>query len=196
MRLQDLNGVRTATDVERRHNLGAISELESDVDQLKNVDIVVDTSLSVNSEHPVQNAVITRAINSVSNAKVDKEEGKGLSTNDFTDADKLKVHTHSNKGLLDTITNSNQVHSHSNKTILDTITSSDNVHTHSNKELLDELTSADLFDLDKCYPIGSVYLSINNTAPDSVLGGTWESVGTLTIDVVTIYAWKRVEEED
>ena len=43
--------------------------------------IDVDSSLSTSSENPVQNKVVTGAINN----KVDKEAGKGLSTNDLTD---------------------------------------------------------------------------------------------------------------
>lgn len=36
--------------------------------------------------------------------KVDKVTGKGLSSNDYTDEDKAKVHTHTNKSILDAIT--------------------------------------------------------------------------------------------
>lgn len=173
MKKQDLNGVRTASDVERRHNLGAISGLESDVDQLKNVDLVVDTSLSVNSEHPVQNAVITRALNGLNANKVDKVEGKELSDNNFTDTDKDSIHVHYNKSLLDTI---NDV---------------ENVHIHNNKAILDDITTENLYEIDKVYPIGSVYISINNTNPGTDLGGTWVYVDILTIGSVTAYAYKR-----
>lgn len=31
--------------------------------------------------------------------------------------------------------------------------------------------------LDKVYPIGSIYLSVNNTSPQTFLGGTWVSIG-------------------
>ena len=36
--------------------------------------------------------------------KVDTADGKGLSSNDYTDEDKAKVHTHANKAILDAIT--------------------------------------------------------------------------------------------
>lgn len=36
--------------------------------------------------------------------KVDKEAGKGLSTNDYTDAEKAKSHTHANASVLDATT--------------------------------------------------------------------------------------------
>ena len=49
--------------------------------------IVIDSALSTTSENPVQNKVITNALN----GKVDKETGKGLSTNDYTNAEKASV---------------------------------------------------------------------------------------------------------
>ena len=87
----------------------------------------VDTSLSSTSTNPVQNKVVNSAINNlntlvgdtavstqIQNAvanKVDKVSGKGLSTNDYTTAEKKQVaanttarHTHSNKVVLDKIT--------------------------------------------------------------------------------------------
>ena len=56
--------------------------------------IAVDNALSTTSENPVQNKVITVKINDIEAlmaSKVDKETGKGLSTNDFTDEYKDKV---------------------------------------------------------------------------------------------------------
>ena len=62
--------------------------------------VTVDSSLSTTSENPVMNKAITGELNKkatkeelaeLSEKKVDKEEGKGLSTNDYTDEDKTKV---------------------------------------------------------------------------------------------------------
>ena len=47
----------------------------------------VDDAMSSSSENPVQNKVITAALDN----KVDKVEGKGLSTNDYTNEDKASV---------------------------------------------------------------------------------------------------------
>ena len=47
----------------------------------------VDDALSSTSENPVQNKVVTAALDN----KVDKVEGKGLSTNDYTNDDKASV---------------------------------------------------------------------------------------------------------
>lgn len=101
--------------------------------------------------------------------KVDKIDGKGLSTNDLTDELKEnydnasdKAHSHENKIVLDTITEQNvtdwknsseKAHSHENKEVLDKITqdnldnwsdASTKAHEHTNKETLDKLNmSAD-----------------------------------------------------
>lgn len=101
--------------------------------------------------------------------KVDKIDGKGLSTNDLTDELKEnydnasdKVHSHENKTVLDTITEQNvtdwkdaseKAHSHENKEVIDKITqdnldnwsdASTKAHEHTNKETLDKLNmSAD-----------------------------------------------------
>ena len=56
--------------------------------------IEVDDELSTTSENPVQNKVLTQKIDDIElllGSKVDKETGKGLSTNDFTDEYKDKV---------------------------------------------------------------------------------------------------------
>lgn len=49
--------------------------------------IVIDSALSTTSENPVQNKVITAALND----KVNVVTGKGLSTNDYTNAEKASV---------------------------------------------------------------------------------------------------------
>lgn len=90
MKKQDANGVRTPLDVERRHNLGVIPVLETDVDTLKE-ETIVDSSFSSSSEHAVQNKVITNALIELNENKVTKETGKGLSSNDFTDLYKNKL---------------------------------------------------------------------------------------------------------
>ena len=51
------------------------------------ITITVDSELSTISTNPVQNRIITNALNN----KVEKESGKGLSTNDFTTTEKSKL---------------------------------------------------------------------------------------------------------
>lgn len=54
---------------------------------VQDVEILLDTEMSNTSENPVQNKVVTKALGE----KVDKEDGKGLSTNDFTDDLKTRL---------------------------------------------------------------------------------------------------------
>ena len=63
--------------------------------------IVVDSELSSTSVNPVQNKVINTALGT----KVDKVSGKGLSTNDYTSAEKTKlsgIESGANKTVVDT----------------------------------------------------------------------------------------------
>lgn len=57
--------------------------LKTDIPSL----VTVDSALSTTSENPVQNKVITNALNT----KVDKVDGKGLSTEDYTTVEKTKL---------------------------------------------------------------------------------------------------------
>lgn len=49
--------------------------------------VIVDDELSDDSQNAIQNSTVTMALDE----KVDKEEGKGLSTNDYTDEEKRKL---------------------------------------------------------------------------------------------------------
>lgn len=89
---QDRNGTRTSEELRRRYKLNEIELTADEVEYLKQF-IEVDSFLSTSSIHPVQNKVITEALNS----KVNKETGKGLSTNDFTDLLKAKLENITNK---------------------------------------------------------------------------------------------------
>lgn len=106
IRKQDRTVARTPQDVERKHRFGLIESTAEEVEELKE-DIVVDSALSISSTHPVENRVITQALAN----KVNAEEGKGLSTNDFTDEHLNRVnssfgdsHSHWNYDVLDNIT--------------------------------------------------------------------------------------------
>lgn len=97
--------------------------------------------------------------------KVDKIEGKQLSSNDFTneiknnvESNSLARHTHNNKNLLDTYTQENSAivdavskkHSHTNKDLLDSYTQENSdiadavskKHVHTNKTILDNTTAS------------------------------------------------------
>ena len=60
----------------------------------------VDSMLgTITSSHAIDVASILSALGN----KVDKEAGKGLSSNDYTDTDKSKIHDHTNTSVLDKI---------------------------------------------------------------------------------------------
>lgn len=83
---QDRNGVRTVTDLERRYKFGKIKSNEKEIKNFKE-NRIIDSELLENSSNPVQNGVITKALSN----KVDVEEGKGLSSKDFTEELELKL---------------------------------------------------------------------------------------------------------
>jgi hypothetical protein len=86
LKRQDRNGTRTSEELRRRYKLNEIEPTAEEVEEIKKL-IVVDSALSTTSTNSVQNKVVTEALNN----KVNKEAGKGLSTNDFTNTlyDKL-----------------------------------------------------------------------------------------------------------
>lgn len=76
----------------------------------------VDDALDADSPHPVQNAVVTAALNE----KVDAIDGKSLSSNDFTDAYKAKldgIEAQANKTVVDALFVANSTNPVQSKTI-------------------------------------------------------------------------------
>lgn len=74
----------------------AFLDLKAKIEEKPSVEIEVDAELSSDSENPIQNKVVTNALAGKADAsalesKVDKVEGKGLSTEDFTTALKTKL---------------------------------------------------------------------------------------------------------
>ncbi len=51
-------------------------------------------------------------------------------------------------------------------------------HTHTSNQITDLINTI--------YPVGSIYMSVNNTDPSSLFGGTWEQINDSTF-----YMWKR-----
>lgn len=80
------------------------------------VEIEIDSTLSEDSTNPVENRVITKALQS----KVDKIDGKGLSTNDYSDADKVKlasVESGANKTIVDAKLDATSINPLQNSTV-------------------------------------------------------------------------------
>lgn len=78
--------VDTATSSATAAHEDALAAAEA-LAEISQYDIAIDDELSSESEHPVQNRIITEALS----GKVDSVSGKGLSSNDFTDALKQKL---------------------------------------------------------------------------------------------------------
>jgi len=77
---------------------------------------IVDVSLSDSSKNPVENRVVRAALND----KVDKVSGKGLSTNDFTNEDVLKlagIESEANKTVVDSELSDESTNPVYNKTV-------------------------------------------------------------------------------
>lgn len=147
LKRQDKNGVRHASDIERKYKLGNIDYTAEEIEKLK-MQIIVDSSLSTSSVHPVQNRVVTKALNN----KVNQEEGKELSSNDFTDEEKSKlanIPANAEENVIESISVNGTPQEITDKNInieIDAYTETDREqvqantearHTHSNKDLLD-----------------------------------------------------------
>ncbi len=168
-----------------------------------------------------ENEDVISALNSVVSNKVDKVAGKGLSTNDFTNEDKINLeenslarHSHTNKSILDSTTASfttqektklssieegaevnNPIDSTlsttsenavQNKVITEALNNKTTVNISNvaqdsinftsdpQTQLNEKLDTTEL--LNKIYPIGSIYISVNQTSPASFIGGTWQAL--------------------
>lgn len=78
-------GVLDYTELENKPSINNVTLVGNK--SLSDLGIVIDSALSTTSENPVQNKVITNALN----GKVNTETGKGLSTNDYTNVEKASV---------------------------------------------------------------------------------------------------------
>lgn len=102
-------------------------------------------------------------------------------------------HTHGNKSVLDTLTMNQTalnealagkaaaVHTHTTEDVEGLDTALDGKanaeHTHTMADITDSewMTWSDIWPL--VYPVGSIYISVSETSPETLFGGTWESVG-------------------
>lgn len=128
--------------------------------------VTVDSSLSSSSENPVQNKVIDAALSD----KVDKVTGKGLSSNDYTNADKSIV-----SGVTSALTN--KVDKVNGKGL------STNDYTTADKAIVDGVTTALAGKVDAVSGKG---LSTNDyTAADKAIVDNMSTALAGKVDVVT-----------
>lgn len=152
LKRQDRNGTRTSEELRRRYKLEEIELTIEEVEILKNL-IKVDNALSITSTNPVQNKIITQALNN----KVNAIDGMGLSANDFTDILKLKldsVEERAQKNIIESISVNGVEQAITDKNVNLTIEASISDedkqvieantaarHTHSNKSVLDGINA-------------------------------------------------------
>lgn len=89
---------------------------------------------------------------------------KGVTSSLATDNDEYALSASAGKNLQDQCTQLNQSlvkHSHT----WDSITGKPSAFPPSSSDLLN-----------KIYPVGSIYMSINNVSPQAFIGGTWEQI--------------------
>lgn len=145
------------------------SQLLSTLDIKPIEDNIANNTTAINNEATTR----ANALNALDNAKVDKVAGKQLSTEDYTTPEKTKL-----AGLY----NYNDTEVKADITALQTRAT--NIETKNNEQdssietinnkFNNYLKIADI--LNKIYPVGSIYMSINDTSPALFLGGTWEYI--------------------
>lgn len=148
--------------------------------------------------------------------KVDKVNGKGLSTNDFTTTLKNKLDGIASGAEVNVQADWNETNTSSDSyiknkpnipsgVVVDTSLSTTSTNPVQNKVITTELnkkanassvpTNSAIVDL--IYPIGSIYTSTVNTNPSTYFGGTWSSIGESYLIInngttnTTQYKWKR-----
>ncbi len=108
--------------------------------------------------------------------KVDKVEGLGLSSNDYTDTDKekvLSIELGANKTIIDSSLSESSTNTVQNSVVtsefnkLSSQISKHNTEYNALKAIVDEM-------LLRVYPVNSIYLSMTNTDPKNLFGGTWQ----------------------
>lgn len=109
--------------------------------------ITVDSALSTTSENPVQNKVITEAINTAQNT-ADGAVAENTEQDLLISALQTRATNIENKN-----------------------TEQDTAIANINNKFDNYLKTADL--LNKVYPLGSIYMSIVETSPASLIGGEW-----------------------
>lgn len=162
----------------------------------------VDSALSSTSTNPVQNKVINTALTGKANTShthtlddVSETTSKKIMT--ATERTKLNgietganKYTHPSTHAATMITGLSTVATSGKYSDLTGVPSSfaPSTHTHAQSDItglttaLDSKANAnhthDYCTLSQVYPVGSIYLSVNNTNPRTLFGGTWVAFGT------------------
>ena len=133
-----------------------------------------------------QTLLNTQEITALNTNKVEKEQGKGLSTNDYTTAEKNKLAGLNNYNdtqvkaditALQTRATTIETKNNEQDTAINNLTTNkaDKSEIPTDNSQIGNgagyLKTSEL--LNKIYPVGSIYLTINAVSPSSFIGGTW-----------------------
>ena len=176
------SAIATAQEALSQVIAGQGTKVYRDTQLLTSLDIKPIEDDIANNATAINNEATTRAnsVNALDNAKVDKVTGKQLSTEDFTTTEKNKLAGLSNyddtqvqadiAALQTRATNIESKNTEQDTAIANAQTSAENALNVANGAV----KTADL--LNKVYPVGAIYMSVNDTTPASFLGGTWEQL--------------------
>lgn len=157
--------------------------------------IIIDNTLSSTSTNPVQNKVINTALAGKANSS------HSHTLDNVSETDSKKIMTSTERTKLSTVeTGANKyvhpsTHSASMITGLSAVATSgkygdlkNTEHTHNQSDITGLVSALgnksdvnhthNYCTLTQVYPIGAIYLSVNNTNPSSLFGGTWVAFGT------------------
>lgn len=164
------------------------------------------TALSADNMNKIEDELVA-----LDTGKADKVTGKDLSTNDFTNEYKAKldgvaagaevnqnafsnVKVGSSTVAADSKTDTLELVAGSNVTLTAdttndkvTIASTNTTYNNATTSVAGLMSAADKTKLDGIfnliYPVGSIYMSVNNTNPSTLFGGTWVAWGSGKVPV-------------
>ena len=141
--------------------------------QLSTEDYTTEEKTKLAGLYNYNDTEVKADISALQNGKVDKVTGKQLSTEDFTTTEKNKLAGLSNYD--DTQVQADISAIETKNTEQDTaIANAQSLAENALNVANGAVKTADL--LNKVYPIGAIYMSLNITSPASLFGGTWEEI--------------------